>query len=116
MDEEKKKKLLAKVAATTQRYIDALPDKLSAIEAAWTQLQGGADDLPTLQTLHRLTHTLAGSGATFGLPEMGDIARETEILCRSVLSGERTLADQKADIRTSLDRLQGCVNRSKTHT
>ncbi len=113
MAEEKKKKLLAKMAATTHRYIDTLPDKLATIEAVWTQLQG-SDDLPTLQELHRLTHTLAGSGATFGFAEMGDIAREAEILCRSILSGEQSFTDQKAGIRASLDRLQACVKGSKT--
>ncbi len=89
-------------------YIARLGEKIDSIETAWRrylelgQVTNGdeAHDISfkeSLALVHRLFHSLAGSGATFGLPEVSKTARVAEIILKELLNGERTLneADKK---------------------
>jgi diguanylate cyclase (GGDEF)-like protein len=69
-------------------YLGALPAKLASLEAAldqWTK----SVDAESREEAHRIAHSLAGGGATFGLPELSTTARElAEWLEPRVHSGE----------------------------
>src|SRR5205085_9129640 len=49
------------------------------IDEACERLLQGPWDAPTLTKVHREAHNLAGFGATFGFPVLGDAARALEI-------------------------------------
>jgi HPt (histidine-containing phosphotransfer) domain-containing protein len=58
------------LAQQRAEYRASLPGRLQQLEAAWA---AGA-----WRDLERCAHGLAGSAATFGLPALGDAARELE--------------------------------------
>lgn len=50
-----------------------------------TEAKSGPDSKAALEQLHFLCHKLAGAGAMFTMPEMGDAARRIEDACASVI-------------------------------
>ena len=56
-------------------YRAELPAKLAHLKELLNQGR--------LKELHRALHSLAGSAGTFGLPAVGDAAREAEACCES---------------------------------
>jgi len=63
-------------------YAARLPDKLEEIDTHWRMLSDGEWDPAGAEVLHRLTHSLAGSGSTFGFPKLGEISRSIEQLLK----------------------------------
>jgi diguanylate cyclase (GGDEF)-like protein len=61
----------------SESYKSQLPDKMSAIAAAWGHARQSGDR-EALSTLHRLVHTLRGSSATLGFGALGDLAYRLE--------------------------------------
>ena len=59
-------------------YAAQLPDKLRLVEQAWEQLPRDSWDEEGFQTLHRMVHSLTGSGKTFGFASLSDVARNLE--------------------------------------
>ena len=65
------------LAALRAAYAAQLPAKIDDIETYWQNLRNGSSRSDT-EVLHRLTHSLAGSGSTFGFPKLSGIARSIE--------------------------------------
>ena len=88
-------------------YAAQLPSKLEEIESCWQRLGGSDWDPATLELLHRLTHSLAGSGKTFGFPRLGELARSLEQRLKAWLE-EGVLAsdDDRLQVRTLLDEMR----------
>jgi len=60
-------------------YRKQLPEKLAQIDALWEEVRSAdVPDKDKVQTLHRMVHSLTGSGATFGLAALSDTARVLE--------------------------------------
>ena len=55
-------------------YAAQLPEKIRQIEECWAKTQARWDE-EALQTLHRMVHSLTGSGATFGFAELSVATR-----------------------------------------
>jgi PAS domain S-box-containing protein len=66
----------------TQRalYAQGLPEKIGALESVLQQLDGASDALgrEAAQSAQALVHKLAGSGGTFGFPEVSEAAAGME--------------------------------------
>ena len=56
-------------------YHRSLPRKVAALQAAWRASAEEAFSATSLKKLEHLAHELTGSGASFGLPEVSDLAR-----------------------------------------
>ena len=70
-------------------YGDRLEEKINGIEATWQrylEMAPGAEKRAALTTLHRLTHSLAGSGATFGFPLVSQFARRAEVVLKEIVA------------------------------
>lgn len=93
------------IQALRNKYVAQMPEKIIAIEAAWGALQENHWNGEDLTTLLRLVHTLVGSGATFGLPDVSHAAREMETALKSLGVFEPT-AELSARIRPLLDTLK----------
>ena len=63
-------------------FVNELPGRLSEIDKSISELDSDPTDSSALDTLTRKLHSLAGSGATFGLPAVTDLAREGENLLK----------------------------------
>lgn len=65
-------------AAIRREWEGLLPARLQEACALAAALRETPHDAERLDTLHRLLHTLAGSGATFGRSALGEAARAAE--------------------------------------
>ena len=106
MDAAKRQKLQERMAKQYKQYAFNLPARLLEVSGLWIRLLESPSDMELISTLHREVHTLAGSGATFGFPKMGSVARVTEGLLKTVLDKKQTFASQKNLIQLQLDLLQ----------
>ena len=68
----------AKLRVLSDAYVAQLPERLMQIEQAWGQLPRNEWDEAGFETLHRMVHSLTGSGKTFGLGSLSDVARNLE--------------------------------------
>jgi len=91
-------------------YARKLPEKLAQIGALWAAVRDGAPSswpLDALSNLHRMVHSLAGSGTTFGFAEVSKHARRAEIVLKPLaLAGVAPGASQKRDLESALHALE----------
>jgi chemotaxis protein histidine kinase CheA len=88
-------------------FAGRLPGRLREIEEAWQRVRETAwSDGEALKTFHRLTHSLAGAGTTFGFDAVSDTARALERRLKAVLQGAEPPLDPAAveDLLSSLRR------------
>lgn len=78
----------ARLQELREAYANQLPAKLRDIEAHWQSLCNHWEP-ETAETLHRLVHSLAGSGGSFGFDQLGILAREIEIELKGLLKGQQ---------------------------
>jgi diguanylate cyclase (GGDEF)-like protein len=85
-------------------FADRLPARIAEIEAAHdAALRSGWTGEP-LRTFHRLAHSLAGAGATFGFSEVTAASKRLEALLKDTLGGGPPPAD--AEVAELLARLR----------
>jgi HPt (histidine-containing phosphotransfer) domain-containing protein len=74
-----KDELSRTIAKLGEDYAEQLPRTVEQMEELWRRL--AAAELPPaqLKELLRMAHSIAGSGATFGLPHASRAARELEM-------------------------------------
>lgn len=94
--------LQAKLAEIKKAYQAELPSKASDLKLAWNDMREENWAADRLQELHRLVHSLSGSGATFGFIELSACARKLEIELKALLHDE---VDDVAAVRDCLPTL-----------
>lgn len=77
-----------RLAEIKRSYIAELPAKAADIEAVWRKVQAGDWEPASVHELHRMVHSLAGSGATFGFAALSHSARALEIPINSLAHAE----------------------------
>ncbi len=93
--------------ALRQAYAQHLPEKVHEIEVIWKSLLEQEWNQDALKTLHRLTHSLNGSSATFGFNAVRNLASTLETLLKSITeSGVQLTTEQRVQINASLDALK----------
>jgi len=65
------------------RYLDELPNKLARLRQTWDRIAGEAPSPTLWQEIGHQVHSLAGSGATFGCPEISELARTLYNGCKN---------------------------------
>lgn len=87
----------AKVALLTRVFVAKLPVRLASMDACLALCHADTGNGAHWQELRRLLHSLAGAAGTFGLPELGQAARDVEMQLDLRLDGNNwTLADVAA--------------------
>jgi HPt (histidine-containing phosphotransfer) domain-containing protein len=81
-------------------FAGRLPARLAEIEEAFAEVRAAGWAPEPLGKLHRLVHSLAGAGGTFGWPEVTDAARELESFLKGQLVG-LTVTVEEADGRVA---------------
>ena len=95
------------LTALRKEYADQLPGKIREIEAIWDKLVQAEWDDEAFEIMHRMTHGLAGSGASFGFLTLSDAARTLERLATTIIEdGVPPTAEQRKQIRALLDALK----------
>jgi len=84
-------------------FAGRLPARIAEVEAARDAARGAGWAGEPLRTFHRLAHSLAGAGATFGFPEVSDLAGRLEQRLKKVLGGgEAPAGDEVEDLLARL--------------
>lgn len=90
--------LARQLQALREAYAARLDEKIESVESAWNSfctLPEGEEKTEALTLAHRLTHSLAGSGATFGFPDISKHARTAEIVLKAILHDGREFGDEE---------------------
>lgn len=75
-------------SASLRDYFAArLPERLREIGEAWQRVRDAGWQEEEARTFHRLVHSLAGAGATFGFPAVTDTARSLEQRLKAATQG-----------------------------
>lgn len=95
--------------ALRQEYERNLPDKVAEIENQWRTLIDDGWEAAQYKTFIRLAHSLAGSGATYGFPQVSTAARELEHYSKSLHGETRVSPAEEAQIQTYIARLRQSI-------
>lgn len=74
-----------KLAALQITYKQQLPEKILRIKNLWDSLDQNLLSNNSLEDMHRMAHTLAGSGGTFGAIAVSTVAREFDNQLKELL-------------------------------
>ncbi len=94
-------------------YLTALPGKNEEIETAAASVRGdpfSPEALEGLQALYQQAHKLSGSGGTFGMQEISDLAGELETACLAMQ--ESPTPDQWQKIEGLLEKLRDVITKA----
>jgi len=98
------------VAEDLRRYFAyRLPVRVAEVEAARDAARDAGWRGEPQRTFHRLVHSLAGAGATFGFPEVSETSRRLESLLKSAL--DTGAPPDAAEIAPLLSRLRDLAER-----
>lgn len=88
-------------------YAQKLPDKIDAIEKITHNLLNRKWDSTLLKELHRIAHTLAGSGGSFGLGDVGQKAKVLEDLTQTLIkNSEKPTQEVELNLKRSVKDLK----------
>ena len=78
--------VIEKLAALQAMFKQQLPNKISEIEQLWVAVSQDRSYGSELTDLHRMVHSLAGTGGTYGATVVSTIAREIELPLKNLIS------------------------------
>ncbi len=103
----KKQDVQDKFQQLRQEYAAKLPDRITTLEQQWQALDLANPDSAKFETLIREFHKLAGSGTSYGFPQVTALSREIEtILLDTKSTSEQDVELLKAKITTRLTNLK----------
>ncbi|MDH5437132.1 MAG: response regulator, partial [Gammaproteobacteria bacterium] len=79
-----------KLAALQLTFKQQLSGKIDEIERLWASVGDSGSDAGVLSDVQRMTHSLAGSGGTFGAIVVSNVARTLEQAIKSLVSEQAT--------------------------
>ena len=83
----------------------SLPAKLRRLRSLWERVDCDEPDADALEILKRELHTMAGSGGSFGLPQVSKAAAAAEDALEGLKEGSRPGAKRAAKFVALLDKL-----------
>ena len=96
-----------KIARLRKTFLEQLPDRIKQAEALFEQIKTDPADHVVRAELHRLLHSLKGTGRSFGFSELGEAAGQCEALTSLLLDMPAQLppADWKKTLSSDLGKL-----------
>ncbi len=76
-----------------RKYSARLPLQVDEMDRAWPLLADGSCSPSEIDPFYRLVHTMAGSGAFFGLQALSDAARKLEVCLVEIMDRGTPLAE-----------------------
>lgn len=83
-----------KLQQLRQQYADKLPERVFDIEKKWLALNLDDPQSIEYENLTREFHSLAGSGASYGFPQVTDLSREIEHILLDRISNNTQGSEQ----------------------
>jgi len=101
------------LAILKQNYITALPSKIDAIRVLWTDINATKNS-ERLEELHRMAHSLAGSGATFDQINVSKCSKDLENYIKEhSTSSDIFEASQVSEVNLRLKNLENSIHDSQ---
>ncbi|MDH5614399.1 MAG: response regulator, partial [Gammaproteobacteria bacterium] len=95
-----------KLNQLTEKYVQQLPEKIGLIRDLWKQVSdNGCVIKDKTDEIKHISHGLAGSGATFGLPETSIRARTLELVMDTLKQGREISEEENLQINKLIDQL-----------
>jgi len=95
-----------KLEILAESYLRELPDKLATIDNLWRKVTLSVWNDKAFELFHSMVHGIAGTAGSFGLVEVGEVARSLDIQCRAIVeSGNQPNSEQREAIRIGLEGL-----------
>ena len=91
-----------KLKALRDAYRKHLPGKINEGNMLWTTLNSGDWDPSLAKDFRRYVHTLAGSAPTFGFVDVGQNAREIEVIVKQCLAENKQPSTEECDKVSSI--------------
>lgn len=89
--------LQAKLQVLNDAYAAQLPEKLKQLEKTWVELPRDTWDEAGFETLHRMVHSLTGSGKTFGFSLLSDVARNLEGHLKQLAKAKTAFSEEQRE-------------------
>jgi len=86
------------MAEIAQLYIEESVEGLDIMETGLMNLDLGAADVETMNTIFRAAHSIKGGGATFGFTEIAEFAHHVETLLDQMRQGQRDVTKEAVDL------------------
>lgn len=98
----------AALAALKEGFAKKIPAKIEEIDLGWERLQSAPEDKEIFDNLHRQAHTLAGTAATYGFEEIGQLSKEIESMLQGVFTADHDVWTEKSvhDLQRLIDNLK----------
>jgi len=88
-----------KLTVLQKKFHQQLPGKIAEIECMWEEVANDEDATLTLKEFHRLIHSLAGSGGTFGATSISKTAQDLEFMLMGLLDNPEITPPFSGDIQ-----------------
>lgn len=99
--------LQVKLEALTNIYAEKLPEKLEQLKQAWEHLPKNSWDDDGFEIVHRMVHSLTGSGKTLGFGAISNVAHKLEEYLNQLAQTKTVLSeDQCNNVQVLLSELK----------
>ena len=95
-----------KLASLQVEFKSTLPLKVAEIESLWNSILAGQANDSAIEDCHRMVHSLAGSGGTFGAVVVTTASRELIYALKSISEQSKLSADIKSIITSLIAKLK----------
>ncbi|MEO0574277.1 MAG: chemotaxis protein CheA [Pseudomonadota bacterium] len=110
MESARERTLAIDLEEITGVFIDESLEGLDVMEEGLLNLDVGAADPETMNSIFRAAHSIKGGGATFGFPDISEFAHELETLLDEMRQGERPVTNEAVDLTLkSVDCLRNMI-------
>ncbi len=97
----------SKLTLLTDKYVEQLPEKIEQLRDLWKKVsEGGQIIKDKIDEIKRISHSLAGSGATFGFPKISERARTIELLTDTFVNERKISSEENLQINKLIDQLE----------
>ena len=86
------------MAEIAELFIEESLEGLDIMESGLINLDLGAADPETMNSIFRAAHSIKGGGATFGYTEIADFAHHLETLLDEMRQGQRAVTREGVDL------------------
>jgi chemotaxis protein histidine kinase CheA len=107
IDDKASEAIAERLKALGEKYSRQFPERKAEILSLWETIEKNGSDLDAVDSLYRLVHGLAGSGATFGFPQVSEAAKQCEcVLLEGMDAGQIVMDEVKVQVDSVLAALQ----------
>lgn len=103
------KRLEETIARLRTDFVERLPGELDEVMRFYAPAVASPPDMEALREVVVIAHRIAGSGATFGFPEISEFGRALEVRARLPLERGQVDADDRHELAQLVEQLTQAI-------